>query len=125
METSAHLSVAALDQAGDAIIVIDTDGIVREWNQHSVRLFGFTRNQAVGQNVSFMIPERLRAPHDAGFGAAMAADHLASDGAARRTKALTADGGTVYVTMTFAVITDDHGRAIGSVAVAREWVREG
>ena len=37
---------------------------------------------------------------------------------------LTASGGTVYITMTFAVVQDDAGETIGSVAVAREWVRE-
>lgn len=55
----------------------------------------------------------------------MSSGHLASDGRARRTKALTGDGATVYVTMTFAVINDESGRAVGSVAVAREWVAEG
>ena len=58
------------------------------------------------------------------FFAAMESGHLASDGRARRTKSLTASGGTVYITMTFAVVQDDAGETIGSVAVAREWVRE-
>lgn len=115
-------TATALDQAGDAIIAIDRQGIIRTWNQHAVKLFGWPASEAVGQNVSLMIPERLREHHDRGFDAAMNSGHLASDGRARRTKSLTASGDTVYVTMTFAVVTDESGAAVGSVAVAREWV---
>lgn len=117
-------AAAALDHAGDAIIAIDRTGTIRVWNQHAERLFGWTPAQAIGQDVKIMIPERLRAAHDHGFFTAMACHHLASDGHARRTKGLTASGGTVYVTMTFAVITGPDGTAIGSVAVAREWDRD-
>lgn len=118
------LKAAALDQAGDAIIAIDRDGIITVWNLFAERLFGWTAAEVIGQDVKIMIPERLRGSHDRGFFAAMESGHLASDGRARRTKGLTASGGTVYVTMTFAVISDDAGAAVGSVAVAREWVRE-
>lgn len=118
------LARAALQQAGDAIIVIDHTGTIREWNEHCVKLFGFTREQALGSDVTMMIPERLREAHERAFSRAMATGHLASDGHPRRTKALTGDGGNVYVTMTFAVVNGASGPAIGSVAVAREYVKE-
>jgi PAS domain S-box-containing protein len=119
------LAARALQQAGDGIIVIDTAGIIRVWSDHCVALFGHTAEQAIGREVSMIIPERLRAAHDRGFSAAMACGHLASDGKPRRTKGVRSDGESVYVTMTFAVVTDDVGATIGSVAVAREYVREG
>ncbi|MEL4359336.1 MULTISPECIES: PAS domain S-box protein [unclassified Luteococcus] len=121
---SDDMLLRALDQAGDAIIVIDREGLIRGWNQHAEKLFGHRTDDVLGQNVELMIPERLRSAHDQGFGAAMDSGHLASDGKARRTKAVRPDGSKVFVEMTFAVINDDSGAAIGSVAVAREWVRE-
>jgi PAS domain S-box-containing protein len=36
------------------------------------------------------------------------------------TRALTKDGESIYVEMSFAVVTDDSAQAIGSVAVARD-----
>lgn len=125
MSTSPDFAVRALNQAGDAIIAIDSDGIIRVWNDASVALFGYTAEQAIGADVKLIIPERLRSHHDVGFFKAMAQGHLSSDGKPRRTKGVRADGDTVYVVMTFAVITDDEGAAIGSVAVAREYVKEG
>jgi len=118
------LAARALQQAGDGIIVIDTDGIIRVWSDHCAALFGHPAEEAIGRDITLIIPERLRDAHDRAFSAAMACGHLASDGKPRRTKGVRADGGSVYVTMTFAVVTDDAGAAIGSVAVAREFVRE-
>lgn len=115
---------AAFDQANDALIAIDTDGTIVAWNLFAEKLFGWPAEEVIGQDVKVMIPERLRAGHDRGFFAAMESGHLASDGRARRTKSLTKSGEPVYVTMTFAVISDAQGSATGAVAVAREWVRE-
>lgn len=118
-----EFKAAALDQAGDAIIVIDEHGIIRAWNDVSARLFGWTDDQLLGQDVKTIIPERLRAAHDRGFFAAMESGRLRSDGTARRTKALTPAGDNTYVIMTFAVVRDD-GTSMGSVAVARHWDRD-
>ncbi|MFT3876042.1 MAG: PAS domain-containing protein [Propioniciclava sp.] len=119
-----HLKAAALDCAGDAVIVIDREGIIRVWNSAAQRLFGWTAEQTIGQDVKIMIPERLRSSHDRGFFAAMASGHLHSDGRPRHTKAAGPGGETIYVTMSFAVVSDAAGAAIGSVAMAREWIRE-
>lgn len=109
----------ALDSATDAIIVIDTDGLVLAWNRACVELFGFTKEYAIGRDVDFMIPPKLRDAHHKGFSSAMQRGALASDGSARRTKSLTADGDSVYIDMTFAMLLDDDGTPRGSVAVAR------
>lgn len=116
--------VAALDDAGDGIIAIDRQGIIKVWNTHCEKLFGWTADQVIGQDVKIIIPEHLRAAHDRGFFAAMESGHLRSDGSARRTKALTPTGGAVYVEMTFAVVKGGSDQAIGAVAVARHWDRE-
>lgn len=118
------LKAAALDSAGDAVIVIDRDGTIRAWNGFAERLFGWRADQVVGQDVKIMIPERLQSSHDRGFFAAMESGRLASDGRARHTRAVGPNGEKVYVTMTFAIVTDAEGATLGSVAVAREWERE-
>lgn len=120
MNTDVAFAALALEQAGDAIIAIDPSGEICVWNAHAARLFGRPATDAIGHDVHIIIPERLRDAHDVGFFAAMASGHLASDGRARRTKGLRADGSSVFVTMTFAVMTDAEGGALGAVAVARE-----
>lgn len=119
-----QLAAAALEQAGDGIIAIDPSGTITLWNRHATKLFGYTAEQAIGRPVDIIIPTSLRAAHHRAFSAAMASGHLASDGRARRTKGITADGGKVYVTMTFAMIKGDDDATLGAVAVAREYVQE-
>ena len=50
MTDNADLARPALQQAGDAIIVVNTHGIIREWNDACVATFGFTPEQALGQH---------------------------------------------------------------------------
>lgn len=120
-----EFKAAALDAAGDAVIAIDAEGIIRVWNPFAERLFGWKSDQVLGEDVKIIIPEKLRAAHDRGFFAAVRSGRLRSDGNARRTKALTPSGDPVYVVMTFALVKNEAGQAIGSVAVARHWDRDG
>lgn len=116
---NAQVAAWAIDGATDAIIIIDGEGQVRAWNHACVELFGWSQEFAIGRDVDFMIPPRLREGHHRGFTAAMARGALASDGAARRTKSLRADGSSIYIDMTFAALRDAEGEMIGAMAVAR------
>jgi two-component system cell cycle sensor histidine kinase/response regulator CckA len=43
-----------------AVIEFDLEGRVREWNPAAVNMFGFARDEAVGQHWTFMVPEAVR-----------------------------------------------------------------
>ena len=59
---------AVLKTALDGVIVMDTGGVVRGWNDRAERKFGFTAAEAVGRRMSeLIIPERYRAAHEAGL----------------------------------------------------------
>ena len=73
MNPDPSLCSAILEQSADAIIYADREGIIRRWNLAAERLFGFAAGQAVGQSLDLIIPERLRAPHWAGYHRAIAA----------------------------------------------------
>jgi len=60
-----HLSEARkgaiMNTALDAILYIDHEGTVNEWNPAAERVFGYTRNQAVGRRMDeLIIPPSLR-----------------------------------------------------------------
>ncbi|MCA9754803.1 MAG: PAS domain S-box protein [Candidatus Eisenbacteria bacterium] len=62
-QDSARLS-AILDATVDGIIVIDRRGIMLEYNHAAERIFGFSREEALGQNVSMLMPDPDRSRHD-------------------------------------------------------------
>lgn len=53
-----------LETAPDAIIVIDDGGVIESYSSAAQRLFGFTAEEAVGQNVRILMPSPYRERHD-------------------------------------------------------------
>lgn len=55
-----------IETANDAVITIDIDDLILDWNQAAEAMFGWSRREAVGARMSdLIIPERLRATHRA------------------------------------------------------------
>jgi PAS domain S-box-containing protein len=52
-----------LDAAPDAMVIIDTHGHIALINAQAERMFGFTREEMVGQPIEMLIPERLHERH--------------------------------------------------------------
>jgi PAS domain S-box-containing protein len=55
---------AALQTAAGAIIVIDEKGIMRTVNPATAKMFGFSEQELIGQNVNILMPEPFRSRHD-------------------------------------------------------------
>ena len=53
-----------LNTVPDAMILIDDSGIMRAFSPAAERLFGWTAEEAVGRNVSVLMPEPHRQAHD-------------------------------------------------------------
>ncbi len=62
-EREAHLQ-SVLDTVPDAMIVIDTAGIMQSFSATAERLFGYSAAEAIGQNVSILMPAPYREQHD-------------------------------------------------------------
>lgn len=58
-----HLQ-SILDTVPDATVVIDANGIMQSFNTSAVRQFGYTVEEAVGRNVSILMPTPYREQHD-------------------------------------------------------------
>ena len=62
-DREAHLR-SILDTIPDAMIVIDERGLIRSFSPAAERLFGWTAAEAVGRNVSILMPSPHREAHD-------------------------------------------------------------
>lgn len=57
-----------MDAALDAIICIDTQGLITFWNPQSERVFGWKEYEVLGKRLSeIIIPERYRKQHESGI----------------------------------------------------------
>ena len=55
------------DTAVNGMIIVDSRGTIDFFNRAAERLFGFTSGEAVGRNVTMLIPDRYRNAHRAGL----------------------------------------------------------
>ena len=112
-----------IEQTSDALIYADHSGSIRRWNQAACRLFGYSAAEALGASLDLIIPEHLRAAHWAGFDKALNSGTMKLEGRPTLTRGLGKGGRKLYVEMTFALVKNAEGRAIGSVAMARDATR--
>ena len=108
------------DQAPDAVIFAGTDGVIQTWNRAATVLFGHSHDEAVGQSLDLIIPERFRDAHWKGFDRALAEGATKYSGQVLPTRSETKDGETIYVELTFAIVKDASGSVIGALAHARD-----
>ncbi len=54
-------------EASDAIVLADSEGIIRFWTAGAERIFGYSAEEALGRSLDLMIPENLRARHWDGY----------------------------------------------------------
>jgi PAS domain S-box-containing protein len=65
MDKIAAISQQLLQFSPDALIVVDSQGIILFANATSQALFGHSREQLVGQSIEMLVPERFRIRHGA------------------------------------------------------------
>jgi diguanylate cyclase (GGDEF)-like protein/PAS domain S-box-containing protein len=58
---------AVVNSTSDAIISIDEQGLVTLWNEGALRMFRRSRDEMLGQPITAIMPERLRAGHSQSF----------------------------------------------------------
>src|SRR4051794_28717576 len=69
LKTSQARVRAMLESSLDAVVAIDHEGNVLEFNAAAERMFGYERRDVLGQPMAeLLVPPRLRAAHTRGFG---------------------------------------------------------
>jgi PAS domain S-box-containing protein len=110
------LLAAIVDSSDDAIISKTLDGVITSWNKSAERLFGYIREEAVGQHITLIIPkdrrdeeativERLRRGERV--------DHF-------ETVRVRKDGTLIDLSLTISPVKDAAGRVVGASKVARD-----
>lgn len=104
----------------EALVYADLEGIIRRWNPGAETVFGFSAAEALGQNLDLIIPERMRKAHWDGFNKAIVRGGTLPGRTSMITRSLHKSGEQIYVDMSFAMVKDESGNLLGSMAVARD-----
>lgn len=120
LQAVSSLGDLIVEHTADALIYSNRDGIIERWNPAAASMLGYSAAEACGQSLDLIIPEPLRAAHWRGFDAAMQNGSTRLHGRPTVTRAAHKSGQTLYVEMSFALVSDEAGKVIGSVAMARD-----
>jgi PAS domain S-box-containing protein len=118
--TYEDLAARILDAAADAVLFTDRGGTIRLWNRGAERIFGFTAEEAVGQNLDLIIPERQRERHWANWDRVMETGQTRYATETLAVPALRKDGAPLSIEFTIQLVRDDEGRILGPAAIVRD-----
>jgi PAS domain S-box-containing protein len=121
MDLNRLVADASLAAAADAVVATDREGIIRVWNPGAERIFGHRVDEALGQSLDLIIPERLRARHWEGFRHVMArGESHYGEGDLLSVPGLRRDGQRISLEFTIVPLKDERGQMQGIAAVMRD-----
>jgi PAS domain S-box-containing protein len=113
---------------GDGVVVCDAKGAIIVWNGACERIFGFTEQDALGQSLDIIIPERQRQRHWDGYDKTMATGQTRYGNDLLRVPALHKEGKPLSIAFTVAMLYGDDGGVSAIIAVVRDetarWAEE-
>jgi len=108
----------------DAVIYADAAGKIRFWNRSATRIFGYEVDEALGQTLDLIVPERLRARHWEGYERVMAGgESRYGEGDVLAAPAMRKDGSRISIEFTVLPVRDGAGVMLGIAAFLRDTTR--
>jgi PAS domain S-box-containing protein len=80
LELSERKSTSIIESAGEGIVVIDQNSTVILWNETAERMFGYTKEEMVGDSLTHIVPEQYLTHHDTAMKQATQTGELAHPG---------------------------------------------
>jgi PAS domain S-box-containing protein len=115
-----HVLEAIFTQMPDALIFADCEGVIRLWNGGAASVFGFSAEEAVGESLDLIIPERFRPAHWRAYQLAVERRRTGAGDRVRTTRATHKDGRRLFVELSFGIVTDAEEKVLGAIALGRD-----
>ncbi|MFB6194814.1 MAG: PAS domain-containing protein [Haloplanus sp.] len=110
-----------VDQGGEAVMFADVDGIIRIWNDAAVEIFGYSREEAIGESLDIIVPEEFRDAHWRGYDEALDAGETTSPTVTRtQVPALCKGGDRIEIETSGARVVTDDGDPVGVFNMIRD-----
>ena len=106
---------AIMDSAVDAIVTADERGVIRSFNRAAERLFGFSKQEAVGRPISLLMPEPDRSRHQQYIERYLATGDAHIIGIGREVEAQRKDGSRVPIYLAVSEFQVDGERRFAGV----------
>jgi PAS domain S-box-containing protein len=111
-----ELLAALVQSSDDAIYSKDTEARIRSWNPAAVRLYGYTPEEAIGKDISMIVPDDLRGEERVILARILSGEKVAHYETRRRHKS----GDIVHVSLMVSPLKDHQGTIVGASVISRD-----
>jgi PAS domain S-box-containing protein len=115
-EQATRLLAAIVESSHDAIVSKSLNGVITSWNKGAERLFGYAAEEAVGQNITLIIPPERRDEERTIVEQLTRGERIDHFETVRMRK----DGSLLDVSLTISPMKDASGRVVGASKLARD-----
>jgi PAS domain S-box-containing protein len=110
------LLFSIVETSPDAIITKKTDGTITSWNQAAERLYGYSKDEIIGRNISMIVPQERHGEIAEVFTRIKNGESPVN----LETLQVRKDGKVIDVEVIISPITDETGTVIGASTIARD-----
>ena len=118
--THEWLCQSIVEQTQFAVIFSDHDGVIRFWNRGAEAMFGYTAEEAVGQSLDLVVPERHRTRHWDGYRRVMATGVTKYGREMLAVPAVRKDGTRISIEFTIVLLHAPAGELLGAAAIMQD-----
>ena len=115
-EQATRLLAAIVESSHDAIVSKSLNGVITSWNKGAERLFGYAAEEAIGQNITLIIPPERRDEERTILEQLRRGERVDHFETVRMRK----DGSLLDVSLTISPMKDASGRVVGASKLARD-----
>lgn len=115
-EAAAHLLASIVANSDDAIISKTLDGIITSWNKSAEMMFGYSSSEAVGQEISIIVPEDRREEEADILRRLARGERIVHFETVRRQR----NGRLIEVSLTISPVMNSLGKIVGASSIARD-----
>lgn len=102
------------------MIAADARGKIVLWNPAAQRIFGFKEEEAIGQSLNLIVPERFRERHWTGYRQVMQTGRTRYGTEVLRVPAVHKDGHPLSIAFTIALLHSQEGGIESAAAIIRD-----
>lgn len=109
-----------VQQTQFAVIFSDRQGVIQLWNSGAEAMFGYKSEEAVGQSLDIIVPERHRARHWEGYVKVMASGVTKYGREMLAVPAMRKDGTRISIEFTIVLLRSPSGEMLGAAAIMQD-----